>query len=240
MILLVALLGLQLQTSQADLCVQIRSSDPSARTEAVRLTIAIPLAAMSRELQKCLANELLRASADVDSLQQRPMGSVTPETIAAAERYQFALVDAINQSIDASVLPALAAALNAGTTAIRGIAKFGEAGIEPAASVALAGRDVAAANALLTLKLIIEGSHYSPLSREGLQRIKYVALTRLSGRQPLVIAMVACDLAVATKDQTLRSIVTRLAASPQEAATLGLVGWQAELLNRRAKQALQK
>jgi hypothetical protein len=62
---------------------------------------------------------------------------------------------------------------------------------------------------------------------------------RFTGPQDVVVAMAACRLAVATKDQTLRAKLSGLAENRNEVATLGIVDARsADNLQRVAKDAL--
>jgi hypothetical protein len=69
--------------------------------------------------------------------------------------------------------------------------------------------------------------------------MRSIQLTTSTGSHRVATSMAACRLAVATKDQTLRSRVSALAENRNEVASLGIVEPEfIDVLQRAAKDAL--
>jgi hypothetical protein len=155
--------------------------------------------------------------------------------------YRLDVTRAVEQSSNPKVIPALVGALGSGSAVSKALAKFGEAAVDRVARVAREGHpdDNAVTDAIWALRYVLEGG--KPMSSAARDTILIVALERLTGHQYFLHVGPAAELAIATKDPTLRRRVEQLAADPTEIERMGVTDpWQAKHVRDAAMAALAK
>jgi hypothetical protein len=145
------------------------------------------------------------------------------DTAERTGEYRLDVIQAVTQSSDPKVIPALIGALGTGTGVSKALARFGDVALEPLAAVARQDQpdDNAVTDALHALRYVLEaGKPISPRSRD---LILVTAVERLTGRQLFLHVVAGVELAVATKNPVLRRRVEQLANDPEQVRQMGIV-----------------
>jgi hypothetical protein len=232
------------------LVASLSGGDQRAREEAVSyIRKKIQPADRSAELEQALANELVR----LNTLGRARMeldraGKPIPDSFPADHLRE--VIALVSESPRPLVLPALLGAIGTGGMVKDALVRFGDEAVPGVISVARAKVGLVTtgspgdtpppevADAINVLRELL-GKTTKPVSAQSRVAILAVARDRLTGPQDVVVAMAACRLAVATRDQTLRARVSALAENRNEVASLGIVDPRfADNLQRVAKDAL--
>jgi len=131
----------------------------------------------------------------------------------------------VSQLEDPQAIPALAGALDSGSTLVAdALADFGEQAA-PAVLAVVTSRDSgynAVDSGLTTLRFMVEGAGTRQLSAGTLDQIRGAAERRLLGKQYFTTLWRAIDLAVVLNDPDLRRIVESLAFDPNAVIARGV------------------
>lgn len=142
---------------------------------------------------------------------------------------------------DPDSIPALVSAVGLGATSVyHALAAFGEpAAVAVARLVQQPDARLSVVNdGLLTLRFLVEDGGWRTLSPPALQAVRHVARQRLTGTQSVTTLWWAIDLAVASDDRELRTIVAAFAADHNEAIARGVL--DLELAQRTQKRAADR
>lgn len=213
------------QVDQRALAQQLLGADVEAHHRALVAVESIGAQNASPELRVALITLLERQNKIVAEARRRKVPVATlqgPEFIIRVARV-------VAEMKDPQAIPALADALDAGSTAVTtALAEFGE----PAAPAVLAvvmsphSADYAVDEGLIALRFMVEEAGTHPLSAGTLEEIRRAAEHYLTvpGRLASIGGMLrlAIDLTVALNDPGLRRIVEALASDPNEVMARGV------------------
>jgi hypothetical protein len=167
-----SVLAHQSDVSQKHLTEVMATGTYQAKDAAIGGVLAIPPERRLSFLEQALIEELQRLNtARWERFRRLRSGqSVEPEGEGHGE-YRLAVTQAVAQSSNPNVIPALIGALGSGTGVSRALAKFGEAAVAPVAAYARGPSPGTGAtdDALRALQFMIEGS--TPLSSRSRSQI---------------------------------------------------------------------
>ncbi len=221
----------------------LASGTQSEREAVVAYVRQLQPNARGHELDLALANELLRLDAERRRRRALSGGELQAAGDFPAE-YHAALIEAVGSSVDPVIIPALVGAIDTGRMANRAIAKFGNAAVRPVLAVALGrrasdgteARPESISGALSTLTLIVSAAQPTELAPTVSAQIADVARERLTGTQHGSVLAAACELAIATREPSLRYRVDELATTPASIAASGVVDPRSIALVQRVCQ----
>jgi hypothetical protein len=231
----------QSDLSQKHLAEVMTTGTYQAKDAAIGDVLAIPAERRLLILEEALIEELQRLNtARWERFRRLRSGQpLEPEGEGHGE-YRLAVTQAVAQSSNPNVIPALIGALGSGTGVSRALAKFGDAAVAPVASFARGpSPDTGATDdALRALQFMIEGS--TPLSSRSRSQILTVAAERLTGSQDFTNVTAAIGLAIAIKDMTLRRRVEQLASDPTQLREMGIPEGRQRFVRDAAVAALKR
>src|SRR5690606_27039831 len=175
------------------------------------------------ELRQALVDDLRREADLVTSRYWAPKRNLPLRPLADPE-YIVQLTEVVAGLKDPQAIPALAAALGIGFTAINPLVDVGEPAVPAILDVVLSlDSSVYAVNdGLMALRFIVEKHREERLSPATRDAIRAAARHHLIVKQPFFeTTMWAIDLAVALDDPSLRHVVESIAKNPAEARARG-------------------
>jgi hypothetical protein len=203
--------------SQKDLAERIATGTLPAKDTALLYVLAIPANRREPVLEEALINELERLNEKrLENFRRLRAEEPTEHEGEGPGEYRLAVTQAVAESSNPNVIPALVGALGSGIGVSRALAKFGDASVAPLAAVARIPHPDhgTTSDALKALQIVLEGG--KPLSSTSRAQILTVASERLAGTQHFLHVAAAVDLAIATGDSSLRRRVELLASDPAQ------------------------
>jgi hypothetical protein len=211
------------QVDQSALAAQIRRANAKERSRALEQVRLLGPESTGPELRAALIAALeqegqlrgRRYHADLRGDRLEPLED--PEFVFRLSRVVAALRDP-------QAIPALTGALGSGAPVRRALVAFGEEAVP--ALVAAVGSpesiEYVVDDALIALRLMVEGAGPQPLSAGALTEVRRVAKLRLTGKQYFTTLWDAIDLAVALDDPELTQIVRSLASDRDAVIARGI------------------
>jgi hypothetical protein len=142
----------------------------------------------------------------------------------ADPEFIFRLSRVVTELRDPLAIPALTGALGSGAPVRRTLVAFGEEAV-PALLRAVRSPETihyVVDDALIALRLMVEGAGPHPLSAASLTDVRRVAELRLTGKQYFTTLWDAIDLAMALDDPGLTQVVRSLASNRDEVIARGI------------------
>lgn len=228
--------SLRAQVDQHAVAQQLLHGDRAERSGALESARSLGPQHTGDELRAALITLLERNNriiAEAGKRQEPVSKSESPEFIAH-------VAHVVSQLGDARAIPALAGALNSGSTFVRdALAEFGEpASADVLRIVTSSGDHYAVEEGLIALRFMVEGHGAQPLSSGTVAQIRQAAKQRLNGKQYFTTVWHAIDLAAALNDVELRRILDSLATDGDAVAARGIQG--VELIRRTQARAAQR
>jgi hypothetical protein len=220
LILVLSIVGAQVQISQNETARQLLSEDVAARNAALEKARTIGVANMDSGLRAALITLLDRQNDIVVDTARRG------EFLADVEDPEFIsqLSRLVAELHDPRAIPALSVAIYGGLAAMRGLAAFGEPAVQTVVGVVMS-QDMHhdfVDHGLKTLRFMVEGNQEHPLSADALEQIRRATEQRLTGKQNLMTLWYAIDLAAVLGDTDHRIIIQSLATDANAVAALGI------------------
>ena len=217
--------SMEAELDQRAVAQHLLGDNVAERSKALGVAESVGPENASPELRAALIALLERGNRIVAEARRRKVAVATlenPEFIARVARVVASLKDP-------QAIPALAGALDAGSTAVADVlANFGEQAAPTVLAVVMSPQstDYAVDEGMIALRVMVEEAGTRPLSAGTLEEIRRVAehyLTALQ-RSPTIGATLrrAIDLAVVLNDAGLRGIVEALASDPNEVIARGV------------------
>lgn len=205
------------QSSQGEIARQLLQGDGRERGKALVTSRSIGSRRIGPELRAALITGLEREGRLHAQRRRGEIGPLeNPELIAG-------LANLVLEFRDASSIPALAGSLGTAPPAIFALADFGESAAEPVMDVLRSTQDPSVEmDALIGLRLMVEGRSARPLSAKTLLEMKALAGQRLAETQMVTTLWRAIDLAIALDDPDLRRTVESFAADSKAAVARGI------------------
>jgi len=213
----------QAQVDQRALARQILSGSAGDRSRALEAARALGPQNMGPELRTALIGALEREGR---TRAQRYEADLRGEALEPLEDPEFIarVASVVAELRDPRAIPALTSALGTGSPVTRALVDFGEQAVPSllAAVKSPATIHYVVEDALLVLRLMVEGAGPHPLSTATLNEIRGAAKQRLTGKQYFTTLWDAIDLGMALDDPDLKRIVQSLASDRGEVVARGI------------------
>jgi len=209
------------QVDQRALAQQLLGNSAADRAVAVQMALTLGAPNTGPELRAALITLLERNSTILEEARRRNVA------VANLENPEFIahVAHVVSQLEDPRAIPALAGALDSGSTLVSdALADFGEQAAPAVLGVVTSpdSRYSAVDPGLRTLRFMVEEAGTRPLSAGTLDQIRGAAQRHLMGKPYFTTLWRAIELAVALNDPGLRRIVESLASDPNEAIARGV------------------
>lgn len=211
----------QVGSSGVDLAARLTAGSPIDRTLAVDEFLRLAPEKRSPSLWPILAAELTALNDEAARRRGLLMSGAKVERYSEADgfgTYQGRLVEALSQWDQPDAIPALIGAIETGNRVVQALVRFGDAAVSPVATLALSDDAPIEqrSSAVYCLQRMVESGQ--SLSGTSRARIRDVASHHLTTSRYWALVMYAAELAIATKDPTLRGQVVALVSTPTSLA----------------------
>jgi hypothetical protein len=205
------------QDSQGEIARQLRQGDGRERGKALVTSRSIGSRRIGPELRAALIAALEREGRLHARRRSGEIGRLENSELIAG------LANLVVEFRDASSIPALAGSLGTAPPVIFALADFGEPAAAPIMEVLRNSQDPSVEmDALIGLRLMVEGKSSRPLSAKSLLAMKVLAAQRLAETHMVTTLWRAIDLAVALDDPDLRRTVESFAVDSKAAVARGI------------------